>query len=80
MRPACLAMVLSYHGHEFDLNTLRRQFPISIRGVTLKELMEISGRFGPCPRGAPDQPTHLAKLRLPAVTALDLNHFVCSSP
>ncbi|MGD9592912.1 MAG: cysteine peptidase family C39 domain-containing protein, partial [Candidatus Berkiella sp.] len=27
---ACLAMVASFHGHEIDLNTLRRQYPISL--------------------------------------------------
>ena len=35
---ACLAMIASYHGHEVDLNALRRRFPISLKGVTLKDL------------------------------------------
>ena len=41
---ACLAMIAAYHGHEFDLNTLRRRFPISVKGVTLKGLIDVASR------------------------------------
>jgi ATP-binding cassette subfamily B protein RaxB len=73
---ACLAMVLSYHGREFDLNTLRRQFPVSMKGVTLRELMQIAGRLGLSCRALRLEPAHLGQLRLPAVLHWDLNHFV----
>ena len=73
---ACLAMVLSYHGREFDLNTLRRQFPISMKGMNLKELMEIASRLGLACRALRLEPAHLVRLRLPAVLHWDLNHFV----
>ncbi len=73
---ACLAMVLSYHGREFDLNTLRRQFPISMKGMTLKELMETASRLGLACRALRLEPAHLAQLRLPAVLHWDLDHFV----
>ena len=43
---ACLAMIAAFHGHEFDLNTLRRRFPISAKGVTLKALIDVAGK---CP-------------------------------
>ncbi len=72
----CLAMVLCYHGREIDLNTLRRQFPISMKGVTLKELMEIASRLGLAGRALRLEPGHLGQLRLPAVLHWDLNHFV----
>jgi len=73
---ACLAMVMSYHGREFDLNTLRRQFPVSMKGVTLRELMEIGSRLGLACRALRLEPAHLGQLRLPAVLHWDLNHFV----
>ena len=39
---ACLAMVASFHGYRVDLNTLRRRFPVSLKGVTLKALMQVA--------------------------------------
>jgi ATP-binding cassette, subfamily B, bacterial CvaB/MchF/RaxB len=40
---ACLAMVASYHGHRTDLNALRRRYPVSMNGMTLRALMQIAG-------------------------------------
>ena len=73
---ACLAMVLSNHGREIDLNTLRRRFPLSMKGMTLKELMEIASRLGLACRALRLELDHLGQLRLPAVLHWDLNHFV----
>ncbi len=39
---ACLAMISSYHGHRVDMNTLRRRYPISLKGVTLRGLIQIA--------------------------------------
>jgi len=39
---ACLAMVASYHGHRIDLNTLRRRYPASLNGVTLRALIQVA--------------------------------------
>ena len=73
---ACLAMVAAFYGHEFDLNTLRRRFPISAKGVTLKALIEVAGRLGFSSRPLRLEPAHLKELRLPAILHWDLNHFV----
>jgi ATP-binding cassette subfamily B protein RaxB len=73
---ACLAMIASYHGHEADLNALRRRFPISLKGVTLKELMQIAARLGLAGRALRLEPENLRKLRLPAILHWDMNHFV----
>ena len=43
---ACLAMVASYHGHRTDMNSLRRRYPVSLKGVSLRDLMEIAARWG----------------------------------
>ena len=48
---ACLAMTAGYHGLDIDLGTLRRRFPPSQRGATLKTLMEIADAIGLIPRG-----------------------------
>lgn len=43
---ACPAMVANHHGRQVDLGTLRRRFPISLKGATLKALMEIGAAMG----------------------------------
>ena len=43
---ACLAMIAQFHGRRVDLNTLRHEYPVSLKGMTLKTLMDTSGRLG----------------------------------
>ncbi len=73
---ACLGMVASFYGHHFDLATLRRKFPISLQGVTLKTLIQVSGHMDlggrPLKLGIED----LSKLKLPCILHWNFNHFV----
>ena len=69
-------MIAAYHGHELDLNALRRRFSVSLKGTTLKELIEIASRLGLSSRALRLEPEHLRQLRLPAILHWDLNHFV----
>src|ERR1051325_4076440 len=39
---ACLGMVTSYFGHRIDIDTLRRRHPVSLKGVTLRALIDIA--------------------------------------
>ena len=73
---ACLGMIAAFHGHEVDLNTLRRRFPLSAKGTTLNELIDIAGRLGLSARALRFEPEHLKQLSLPAVLHWDFNHFV----
>ncbi len=73
---ACLAMIAASHGYEIDLNTLRRRFPVSVKGTTLKALIEVAGQLGLASRALRLEPEHLRELRLPAILHWDLNHFV----
>src|SRR5262245_10270295 len=73
---ACLAMIASYHGHRIDLNILRRRHPVSMKGVTLRALMQVAAqlRFG-C-RPLRFEIDHLGQLSAPAILHWDMNHFV----
>ena len=42
---ACLAMVLNFHGHRIDINTLRARLGASQQGMTLKALMLLADRL-----------------------------------
>lgn len=73
---ACLAMVATFHGHRVDLNTLRRRYPISLNGVTMRGLMQIANQLGMACRPIRIDIEDLPQIKLPAILHWDLNHFV----
>jgi ATP-binding cassette, subfamily B, bacterial CvaB/MchF/RaxB len=73
---ACLAMVAGYHGHRIDLATLRRRFAMSLKGTSLKTLIEIADRIGLAPRALRCEPEDLVEVNLPAILHWDMAHFV----
>jgi ATP-binding cassette subfamily B protein RaxB len=73
---ACLAMIASYHGHRIDLNTLRRRYPISLKGVTLRALIQVANHLHLTGRPLRFELNHLRQLRLPAIVHWDMSHFV----
>jgi len=73
---ACLAMVASYFGHRIDIDTLRRRHPVSLKGMTLRGLIETARHLELACRPLRIERAHLSQLRLPAILHWDLNHFV----
>jgi ATP-binding cassette subfamily B protein RaxB len=73
---ASIAMVAGYHGYEADLAALRRRFAISLKGATLKSIMEIAGGVGLGSRAVRAELEELKDLQTPAILHWNLNHFV----
>ncbi len=73
---ACLAMVAGYHGYRTDLTSLRGHHPLSLKGSTLAQLMEIALRMQLAPRAVRVDLDELKRLDLPAILHWDFNHFV----
>src|SRR6516164_2439666 len=73
---ACLAMISSYHGHRIDLNTLRRRHPVSLKGVTLRAIIQVASQMQLTCRPLRFEIDHLGQLHLPAIVHWDMNHFV----
>lgn len=73
---ACVAMIASYHGHNNDISELRRRFPISMRGVTLKDIMTISEQMNLSSRAIRCEVSSLLQLRKPCILHWGFNHFV----
>jgi ATP-binding cassette subfamily B protein RaxB len=73
---ACLAMIAAWHGYDTDLNTLRRRFPISLKGITLKDLIDVASRIDLGSRALRCEPEELRHLRLPCVLHWEFKHFV----
>jgi ATP-binding cassette, subfamily B, bacterial CvaB/MchF/RaxB len=72
----CLAMIASYNGHRIDLNTLRRRHPVSLRGVTLRSLIQIANQMHLACRPLRFELDDLGDLSLPAILHWNMNHFV----
>ncbi len=73
---ACIAMVANYHGYQIDLNTLRREYPISLKGASVQSLINTSDRLQLASRPLRLDMEDLPKLKLPCILHWDMNHFV----
>ena len=73
---ACLAMVLGYHGRAVDLGTMRARHALSLKGMTLRNLIDLSGTMGLAARALRVELDDLGRLRTPCILHWGLNHFV----
>lgn len=73
---ACLAMIAGYYGHRYDLVSLRRQHPVSLKGATLNSLMETADALKLAPRALRVELDQLPDVKSPAILHWDMNHFV----
>lgn len=73
---ACLVMVARYHGHEVDLQSLRRRFTLSLKGASLARIMTMATDLGFTCRPLRLELEELGELKAPCILHWDLNHFV----
>lgn len=73
---ACLAMVASYHGYETDLIAMRQRYGLSLKGATLKQVIQVAEDIGFNARPLRGELEDLPHLLLPAILHWNLNHFV----
>ena len=73
---ACMAMVAAHHGLQSDLPTMRRRFSVSLKGMTLADMVRVAGQLQLNARALRVEMTHLPELAMPCVLHWDLNHFV----
>jgi ATP-binding cassette subfamily B protein RaxB len=73
---ASLAMVARFHGHRVDLAGLRQRFPTSIKGMTLRQMIDVASVLELSARPVRLEVDELDQLRLPAILHWDLNHFL----
>jgi ATP-binding cassette, subfamily B, bacterial CvaB/MchF/RaxB len=73
---ACLAMILSYYGHNIDLNTLRARYRVSGHGITLKILVNLASQLKLAVRPLRLDLQDLGNLAMPAILHWDMDHFV----
>ncbi len=71
-----LAMILNYYGHEIDLVTLRQRYPVSLRGSSVREIMDMASKLNLSTRSSRIEIEHLSYLTLPCILHWDLDHYV----
>lgn len=73
---ACLAMLASSFGLSTDIAALRHRFSLSLKGVTLADLICMADQIGFACRALRLDMEDLSQLSTPCVLHWDLNHFV----
>jgi ATP-binding cassette subfamily B protein RaxB len=73
---ACLAMVAYFHGYRIDLNSMRQKFPISLKGLSLQNLINIADKLELTGRAIRCDINELKQLQLPAILHWNMNHYV----
>jgi ATP-binding cassette, subfamily B, bacterial CvaB/MchF/RaxB len=73
---AALAMVAGYHGFAITIAQLRHSFPVSLLGLSLRQLIQIASRIGLSARAVRCDVDDLKAVKLPAMLHWDLQHFV----
>jgi ATP-binding cassette subfamily B protein RaxB len=73
---ASAAMVACFHGHDIDVPSLRQRESLSLKGMTLTQLIAVAGRLDLATRPLRVEMEHLRHLRTPCILHWDLNHFV----
>ncbi|MGI9251926.1 MAG: peptidase domain-containing ABC transporter [Pseudohongiellaceae bacterium] len=73
---ACLAMIASYYGYQIDLAELRRKYSLSLRGASLKSILDIATEIELGARGLRCEVEELASIRTPCILHWEFNHFV----
>jgi ATP-binding cassette subfamily B protein RaxB len=73
---AAVAMVAGHYGHEIGLHALRNRALASLRGTSLRNLVELARDLRLVARPLRLDLHELGKLRLPAILHWRMNHFV----
>ena len=73
---ACLAMVAAAHGQRWTLGELRDRFAVSLKGLTMADLVRMGAQLGLTARALRAEPHTLHKLQTPCILHWDFNHFV----
>lgn len=76
---ACIAISLQMHGSDVDMAMLRQKFPMSSRGLTVREIAEISSSMDLATRAVRCELSEIHQLASPAILHWNFNHFVVFS-
>lgn len=77
---ACLAMISSAFGNPISLAEMRRRYDVSMKGLSLSQLIKIAADLGLSPRPIRIELDEIHLLTSPCILHWDLQHFVVLAP
>src|SRR6185295_13003651 len=73
---ACLAMIANHHGYRTDLPALRQHYDLSLKGMTLHDIIRVASQIRLATRALRVELKQIQNLRLPCMLHWDHCHFV----
>ena len=73
---ACLAMIAGRYGYRIDLAALRGHYDVSLKGMTLHDIVRVAAQMRLSTRALKADMSTLSELRLPCILHWDHSHFV----
>ncbi|MDN0110044.1 peptidase domain-containing ABC transporter [Yersinia mollaretii] len=73
---ACIAMIAAYYGLNMDLQALRKHFQVSLKGMTLRDLIVLADRLSLGSRPVRADLDAVRQLKTPCILHWSFNHFV----
>jgi len=73
---ASLVMVSCYYGNRIDLSMIRNQYSANIKGINLKQMIELADTLNLASRPLQCNVDEVHKLQTPCILHWDMNHFV----
>ncbi|AIN19839.1 ABC transporter family protein [Yersinia rochesterensis] len=73
---ACMAMVTGYYGLNMDLQALRKHYQVSLKGMSLRDLIVLADRLSLGSRPVRADLGSVRQLKTPCILHWSFNHFV----
>jgi len=73
---ACMAMVVSYFGHQIDMLSIRKRYVTTSNGMNLQELIELGDDLNLASRALQCPVEEVHKLQTPCILHWAMNHFL----
>lgn len=73
---ACMAMIAGYYGLNMDLHALRKHFKVSLKGMSLRNLIVLADRLSLGSRPVQADMDSARQLKTPCILHWSFNHFV----
>lgn len=73
---ASLVMISCYYGNRIDLSIIRTQYSANIKGINLKQMIELADTLNLSSRPLQCNVDEVYKLQKPCILHWDMNHFV----
>ncbi|KEY60668.1 peptidase domain-containing ABC transporter [Serratia sp. DD3] len=73
---ACMAMIAGYYGLNMDLQSLRKHYQVSLKGMSIRDIIALADRLSLGSRPVRADLDSVSQLKTPCILHWSFNHFV----